>query len=161
MPPALGGYVWEDVNSDGLQEPGEAAAARVRVDLLSADLLSADARVLATTRTGADGHYLFGALAPGRYQVRFLAPSGSLFTTRGADRTAAARDSDVGADGVSRSVTVHPGQTDMGIDAGLVPDPAPADPPTGPSPTTAVTAAPSTAEPPTAKLPTAAAGPTP
>lgn len=75
---SIGGLVHVDPNANGLLDAGEARIAGVTVQLLDAN-----GSVIATTTTGADGHYLFENLTPGTYGVRELQPSGYF---DGADR---------------------------------------------------------------------------
>jgi protocatechuate 3,4-dioxygenase beta subunit len=66
MPLAIGDYVWFDNNADGIQDSDEDPIADVTVELLDKD-----GKVLATTTTDADGHYVFDGLAAGDYKLRF------------------------------------------------------------------------------------------
>jgi SdrD B-like domain len=62
---ALGDSVWLDLNGDGTKDPDEPPAAA------TVSLLSEQNTVLATTRTDAQGDYLFTDLEAGHYRVRF------------------------------------------------------------------------------------------
>ncbi len=62
---ALGDYVWNDSDGDGIQDPGELGIAGVTVRLLDA----ATGAVVDTVVTGADGKYLFTDVTPGEYIV--------------------------------------------------------------------------------------------
>ena len=120
---SVGDYVWLDVNRDGQQTAGEPPVAGVTVELLDAS-----GTVLQTTTTDTDGYYAFKDLTPGvDYQIRFVAPDGSVFTSQntGDDTT----DSDPNpATGVvaftapaSGTNLTDPGKADNPtIDAGLV-----------------------------------------
>ena len=72
QPAALGDYVWLDVNNNGIQDSGETGVAGVTVNLENAT----GTTVLATTTTDANGLYHFTGLAPGLYDVQFVAPAG-------------------------------------------------------------------------------------
>jgi hypothetical protein len=61
---SVGDRVWLDANGNGVQDTGEAGITGVTVQLLQGNA------VLATTSTGADGHYLFANLAAGSYSIR-------------------------------------------------------------------------------------------
>ena len=66
----LGDQVWNDKNNNGLFDTGEAPIANVTVELLDGNGVS-----LGTTKTDANGQYLFLDLDPAKYQVRVVASS--------------------------------------------------------------------------------------
>ena len=73
---AVGDFVWYDGDGDGIQDVGEPGIANVVLALYSDDdgsgtLTGGDTLVMTTT-TGADGGYLFGAVADGAYLVDVL-----------------------------------------------------------------------------------------
>ncbi len=83
QPLAVGDFVWNDVNHNGIQEAGEAPIAGVTVTLLNADGTSAtdgDGKVVAATTTDANGHYVFDNLFAGDYKIRFTVPASWLVT---------------------------------------------------------------------------------
>lgn len=113
---SLGDRVWYDADADGIQDPNEAGAANVTVELYSAGGSLIDATI-----TDSNGNYLFDLLQPGDYIVRFVRPAGAAFTRRdqGLDN---AVDSDAdAATGKTTTITLPPGQDDLTWDAGLVP----------------------------------------
>lgn len=67
---AVGDYVWIDTDKDGVQDPDEKPLAGVTVELLNEA-----GEVVATTKTDAQGRYLFDRLPAGTYQVRFTLTS--------------------------------------------------------------------------------------
>ncbi len=71
----LGNRVWEDLNNNGLVDPGEPALANVTVELRNAN-----GAVISTTTTNAQGFYTFTRLTPGNYVVALPA---SNFATGG------------------------------------------------------------------------------
>jgi hypothetical protein len=73
---AVGGFVWHDLNGNGLQDPGEPGLAGIVVNLFNAQGV-----LVATTTTDASGHYLFTNVAPGQYYLQFTAPPGETFTS--------------------------------------------------------------------------------
>lgn len=74
---SIGDVVFEDLNGNGFQDPGEPGIAGVTVSLDT----NADGTIDATTVTDADGRYEFDGLTPGlQYQVIFERPSGFQFT---------------------------------------------------------------------------------
>ena len=86
IPAALGSTVFLDANKDGQLDNGETGIAGVTVELLNAT----GASILATTTTNASGNYAFTNLAPGTYEVEFIAPTGDIFTTQNAALTGTA-----------------------------------------------------------------------
>lgn len=113
---SIGDAVWFDADGDGVRDEGEAGAAGVKVKLLGAG-----GKVLATTRTDADGSYLFDDLAPGSYKVRFHAPDGRAFTSRAsADARASGSDSDASSSGLTNVIELGKGEKLAKIGAGLV-----------------------------------------
>ena len=115
-PVRVGDFVWEDLDGDGVQDPGEPAVSNVTVLLYDADN-----NPLGFTMTDTNGFYVFDELPPGSYSVTFLPPAGYVLTTpdKGGDD---ALDSD--ADPTSGETPFTPfltsGQEDLTLDAGLV-----------------------------------------
>ena len=113
-PAALGDFVWNDLNMDGIQDLGELGIPGVRVNLYACG-----GGLLFTTTTDATGHYLFSNLSPGSYFVEFVAPNGLVFSPmdQGIDD---GKDSDANTTtGRTICVTLVAGQTDLTWDAGL------------------------------------------
>ena len=63
-PSSIGDFIWEDLDRDGVVDPGESGIAGIVVNLLDAA-----GNVVATTTTDASGNYLFDDLLPGTYTV--------------------------------------------------------------------------------------------
>lgn len=109
---AIGDYVWEDLDGDGIQDGDEPGFPGVTVRLY--DGLGG---LLAVTNTDASGYYLFAGLDRGDYAVEFVAPTGYAFTLqdRGTDDE---KDSDADP-ATGRTVTTTPewGDTDLSWDA--------------------------------------------
>ncbi len=80
-PATISGTVFNDVNADGTQEAGDTGLAGQTVNLLAAD----GTTILATTTTGANGTYSFGAVTPGSDTVQFVANPGDMFSTLASD----------------------------------------------------------------------------
>ncbi|MCB1182715.1 carboxypeptidase regulatory-like domain-containing protein [bacterium] len=113
-PAALGDRVWLDNDMNGIQDQDEPGVPGVTVQLLDCA-----GQVLAETTTDADGYYLFGNLAPGSYNVRFVRPDGFEFTLRDQGPDAEA-DSDADtATGETVCTVLTPGETDLSWDAGI------------------------------------------
>lgn len=117
LPAAIGDFVWEDINANGIQEPDEKGRNGLKVELL--DALG---HVLKTTTTtdlaGKPGYYKFDGLMPDTYQIRFSYPEGHMFTAKHATADAAL-DSDAGLEGLSDLVTLSPGEYRQDVDAGF------------------------------------------
>ncbi len=119
---ALGDFVWDDTNHNGIQDAGEPGIAGVTVTLYGSN----GTTVLGTTTTAADGSYHFTGLAAGTYYVGFSTPSGYTFTTQYAPGSTTANDSNANTTtnvttgtNMSDAVTLTAGETDNTIDAGL------------------------------------------
>ncbi len=115
---SIGSTVWMDTNRDGLFTPGETTVAGVTVDLLNNT-----GAVLQTTTTDSSGHYAFTGLNAGTYEVQFVAPPGTQFTTQGATQTATDSSANVST-GLTAPITLAAGQVDNNVNAGLVSPPA-------------------------------------
>ncbi|MFO1488415.1 MAG: SdrD B-like domain-containing protein [Verrucomicrobiota bacterium] len=120
-PAAIGNYIWEDNNTNGVQdatEPGIAGATVVLTDCNGNAVVDRDGNPVLPIVTAANGFYKFDNLAPGNYRIDVTLPSGYTFTSRfqGGD---AAKDSNVNvATGESDCRTLVAGQYDDTVDAG-------------------------------------------
>jgi uncharacterized repeat protein (TIGR01451 family) len=119
-PAALGDYVWEDVNKNGIQdEPPSDGRNGVTVQLYQNGV------VISTTTTANDsggnpGYYLFDNLLPGTYSVTFQLPTGFNFTIQNAGGDDG-KDSDANpTTGATGDYTLAPGDRTLTVDAGLV-----------------------------------------
>ncbi|HNT30383.1 MAG TPA: SdrD B-like domain-containing protein, partial [bacterium] len=72
--PMIGDFVWEDMNANGIQDPGEGGIGGVLVDLyVYGDLMPMDPPVY----SDASGYYAIANIQPGMmYSLGFHAPSG-------------------------------------------------------------------------------------
>jgi hypothetical protein len=118
IPPTgqLGDYVWEDINEDGEQDPGEPGVPGIRVVLSNCNGDSLD-----QTFTDANGFYLFTNLPGGDYYVGFFdIPPDYEFTLP--NQVADTDDSDANpTTGLTTCVTLPPGGENKTPDAGIVP----------------------------------------
>ena len=110
---ALGDYVWEDINGNGIQDQNEPGVAGIVVSLYSSDNT-----LVETTSTDANGYYDFTGLEVGTYSLVFSSPQGYTFTTAG-QGSDTAKDSNAGPDGRTGAVTLTSGKSDPTIDAGV------------------------------------------
>ena len=65
----IGNFVWNDVNEDGIQDPGEPGINGVTVHLLDVDKNECIAETTTKNEGGIDGIYWFTDLKPGNYSV--------------------------------------------------------------------------------------------
>ena len=112
---ALGDFVWNDLNKDGIQDANEPGIPGVTVRLYNG------ASNIMTTTTGAAGQYAFTNLAPGtNYSVEFVKPAGYVFTAQSAPGSGLLNDSDaVTTTGKTGTVTLAEGEINNSIDAGM------------------------------------------
>jgi uncharacterized repeat protein (TIGR01451 family) len=108
---AIGDFVWNDLNANGIQDAGEPGLPGVVVQLYRCD----NSFVAATT-TGADGSYLFAGLNPACYYLQFGTPPGFVPTL--ANNGSDGLDSDA-VNGTTGSYTLAAGQQNLTVDAGF------------------------------------------
>ncbi len=111
---ALGDYIWNDTDGDGVQDAGEAGIAGVTVTLYDdPDGDGVYDHAVATTTTDAAGRYIFDGLSPAAYVVAVDAatlPSGFNTTPTG--------DPDGDGDNTSEPIVVAPGDAYLNADFG-------------------------------------------
>jgi len=115
----IGDYVWQDTDGDGTQDAGEPPIPGVTVNLYEDNNQDGvpDGAPIATDVTGANGEYGF-PVAPGSYVVEFVAPAGFDGTLQDQGGNDAA-DSDADPNtGLTGTITVNSGDTDLTNDAG-------------------------------------------
>jgi protocatechuate 3,4-dioxygenase beta subunit len=110
---SIGNRVWDDLDGDGIQDPGEPGIAGVTVRLFNSG-----GTQVASTVTNSAGEYLFSGLTPGTYHVKVDIPSGFIASPRdqGSDDSV---DSDIDSAGVMAQTTLTSNENDMRWDAGL------------------------------------------
>ena len=110
----LGDYVWLDENRNGIQDASESGLPGVTVNL-------EDCRrnVLATRVTDANGHFLFANLNPGRYQLRFITPSGYRLSPRVAAGDYRIDSNPYRNSGGDLCMPLEAGQDRLALDAGM------------------------------------------
>lgn len=110
---SLGDKVWEDLNSNNIQDAGEPGIANVTVQLYD------NANVLqATVTTDAFGNYIFNGLNPGSYYVKFTLPAGYGYVTANVGSNDAV-DSDADGTGTTQTVTLIADEINTTVDAGM------------------------------------------
>ncbi len=110
----LGDFVWEDLDKDGIQDPGEPGIPGVTVNLYDGAN-----NLLTATLTDSTGYYSFPNRPAGSYQVEFIPPYGFVFSPKdqGGDD---AKDSDPDpVTGRTAVFTMASGVPDLTRDAGM------------------------------------------
>ncbi len=124
-PACISGRVWNDLNEDGIQDPGEPGLPGVPVYLYRDTIFQpGQARIqssflVASTISDDLGEYHFCGLRPGAYFVVFQLQPGFLFSPEnvGSDDCL---DSDAGEMfGDTETIVAHPGQHVTCVDAGM------------------------------------------
>jgi uncharacterized repeat protein (TIGR01451 family) len=113
---AIGDFVWNDLDADGIQDGGEPGISNVTVTLRNAS-----SNAVAVTLTDTNGLYAFTNLSPNVYFVDFTLPSGFMFSPQdqGGDDTL---DSDADTTtGQTAPTTLLAGENDVTVDAGMFP----------------------------------------
>ncbi|MEG1206414.1 MAG: SdrD B-like domain-containing protein [Angelakisella sp.] len=118
----IGDYVWEDLNGNGIQDPGEPGVNGVTVQLYdSTGTTLLDTTVTANDFGGNAGYYLFTNKDPGCYVVKFILPSNYAFTIQnaGTDPTKNSKANPLTGKTAQFCVTT-PGSSNLTIDAGII-----------------------------------------
>ena len=117
----IGDFVWEDLNSNGIQDDDEPGIADVILNLFNSNI-----ELVQTTSSDSLGRYIFDNIAPGEYFVEIIPEtrySPTLFE-EGSDNNS---NSDVFKEGdkfVSSFFTLISNTTDLSLDFGFVEKPA-------------------------------------
>lgn len=125
IPPAIGDFVWEDTDADGVQDGGENGIANVKMNLYADDDgtpgPSVGDTLVAFQYTNIDGYYLFGSLDVGvSYYVSADSstyPQGYRVTQSFA--TSDSLDSNFSNSHTSDQHTLIAGEVDLTLDLGL------------------------------------------
>jgi hypothetical protein len=120
---ALGNYVWEDLDGDGVQDAGEPGINGVTVILKDGNGNPISGRILVTSTnltTGQAGYYQFANLPSGNYIVMFMTPTGYSLTDQNSPTGTASTNSDPNTTtGNTAVIFLAPGETNNDVDAGL------------------------------------------
>ncbi len=115
----IGDVVFFDMTGSGVQA---SATSGPGVPGVTVQLLNATGTtVLATTTTDASGHYLFDNLVAGVYEVKFIPPAGYTISPQGVGGNIALDSTPNQTTGITAPITLTVGQSNMTIDAGIVP----------------------------------------
>jgi len=105
---AVGDLIWRDDNRSGTQDPGEASASGISVQLLNVG-----GEVVASTVSTPSGHYVFDNVSAGTYSVRFAGvPKDFRLTSTGLGDQRGS-DSDADFSGVTAPFTLSVGEPNV------------------------------------------------
>lgn len=113
----LGDFVWEDWNANGQQDPNEPGIFEYPVYLKNAA-----GEIIDSTLTDENGFYAFTGLVPATYSVLFPEPPGGNWTPNNTGDDASDSDAVPEMGGMTGQYTLSPGEFNMTVDAGFVPD---------------------------------------
>ena len=116
----IGDLVWQDTNSNGIQESGEPGLANVNVQLLASPSMA----LVASTTTNASGLYEFNDVTPGAYILAFTLLNGYHFTIPGQDGENLDSDANT-TTGRTDAFTIGANETNLNWDAGMAPNDVP------------------------------------
>ncbi len=116
---SIGNFVWNDVNGNGIQDPGEPGLVGYVVTLYDED-----GNFVASTLTNSNGNYAFSDVDAGSYYIEISLPSGDSFTSAG-EGGDDAFDSDFDDNGRTDIFTVGSGEQNFSFDAGIIPEGGP------------------------------------
>ncbi len=116
---SVSGFVWQDLNTNGLQDAGEPGLAYIWVSVLDAADTSV---VVSSQQTDANGNYNFPSLSNGTYRLKFSNPGGLWQSSLniGMDD---ALDNDADVYGFTGQFTLTTGQS-LDFDAGFTTTPS-------------------------------------
>ena len=121
---AIGDFVWNDVDRDGVQDVNESGVGGILVRLYSpgtdGQIGGGDDILLGEKLTDSFGWYFFGLLQPGTYYIQFdlttlPAGFGPTIPNVGSDE----RDSDADNQGLDRLTSLDAGEVDLTHDFGI------------------------------------------
>jgi protocatechuate 3,4-dioxygenase beta subunit len=128
----IGNLVWNDLNKNGIQDPGEPGIPDVTVTLYgcpsvtspisASSLQNMQSTKLAETKTDINGNYSFGGLPEGKYYVKVTLPNDTWAVSPMFQGTSDEKDSDIFPYLCHTGVIVLPGSGSndrLGMDAGL------------------------------------------
>lgn len=122
----IGDFVWNDTNSNGIQDEGEPGLNGVIISLYADD--NADGipdnpseplciTISSNNTQSGPGYYIFNVY-PGSYIIEFGLPAGYLYSSQG-QGSDPLKDSDANINGYSNTVTVIAGENRNDVDAGF------------------------------------------
>ena len=113
LPARIGDFIWNDLNKNGIQDPGEPGIAGVTVTLYNNSAVA-----IRTTVTDNNGFYQFTDLPAGTYTLGITPPVGYILSAK--DQTTDDKDSDFDpATFKTTAFTLLAGAIDLSFDGGL------------------------------------------
>jgi protocatechuate 3,4-dioxygenase beta subunit len=109
---SVGNKVWEDLDQDGVQDPGEPGIGGVPVYLKDAS-----GAIIDSTVTNELGEYIFNGLTPGVYSISFGTPAGYVASPYTAGIGDATNSDNNG--GTTAPFTLAAGEKNLNVDAGF------------------------------------------
>ncbi len=112
----IGNMVWHDKNGNGIQDPGEEGIKGIRIELYRSDNKS----FVRAMESDVNGKYLFDNILPGKYYLKFLAPTEYSITKANINSDLSDSDAD-GSNGPGTTATtiLESGEEDLSWDLGL------------------------------------------
>jgi hypothetical protein len=111
----IGDFVWNDLDQDGIQDPGESGLVGITLSIYN----RYDSALVATTITDQDGHYMFRNLYSGYYYIRVIPQVGFVFSPQDQGSNDSI-DSDVNpATGIMTGDELYEDHTVLTWDAGM------------------------------------------
>lgn len=115
---SIGDFVWEDLNENGIYDPGEPGVNGVTVELYSEDGILLDSSITSNNAEGDPGYYLFTGLEEGIYRVKFIPFDGYSLTQQVASSENGSKPNPT--TGFTSFITLFRNQHILDIDAGVV-----------------------------------------
>ena len=115
---SIGDFVWEDLNENGIYDPGEPGLNGVTVELYSEDGVLLDSSITSNNAKGDPGYYLFTGLEEGVYQVKFTPFGGHSLTQEVSSLENGSKPNP--NTGFTSFITLSRDQNILDIDAGVV-----------------------------------------
>lgn len=122
VPPSLiGDFVWNDLNKNGIQDPGEPGINNVLVQLLNEHGTVIRQTYTTNNTSGSPGYYEF-EVEPGNYMVKFPTEilDGMTLTIQNASDFGAGNSKPDTLTGIVPLFTIGPGENNFEVDAGYI-----------------------------------------
>ena len=111
---SIGDFIWNDLNANGIQDPGEIGIPNVTIKLsnVSGDYTS-------TATTDINGQYRFDGLIPGTYYIEVTKPTGYDYLSDKTQGEVSEKDSDLNSNLKSDFITLTSDESNLTIDGGF------------------------------------------
>lgn len=117
----LGGYVWLDLNHDGIYDSGDPGINGVKINLYNekTNAILDFTYTTTNTLTGKPGYYLFNNLEGGNYYLEFIKPKKYKFTIQNETSTPNITSKVNPTTGKTSIIHLNPGESNLNVDGGL------------------------------------------